>query len=68
LISSLLVFEVHNRDIIQELITRDVSESDNFDWLKQLRDYLDDEVVTVRSISNSFDYNYEQARNSARLS
>ncbi|EAY20056.1 Dynein heavy chain family protein [Trichomonas vaginalis G3] len=66
-ISCLLIFEVHNRDIIQQLIDQDISDPDDFKWIQQLRYYWEEETVWVRSINNSYEYSYEYAGNSARL-
>ncbi|OHT13633.1 Dynein heavy chain family protein [Tritrichomonas foetus] len=67
LTSCLLINQVHNRDIINQLADANVSDADDFKWAKQLRYYLDQGIVIVRSINNQFEYSYEYAGNSARL-
>ncbi|OHT04040.1 Dynein heavy chain family protein [Tritrichomonas foetus] len=67
LISCLLINEVHNRDIVSNLINLSVTDIDSFKWVQQLRYYWEDETVIVRSINNSYEYSYEYAGNSSRL-
>jgi len=66
-VSCLLVFEVHNRDIISSLIKDEVADVESFKWTQQLRYYWEDESIVIRSINNNYDYSYEYAGNSARL-
>ncbi|OHT14597.1 Dynein heavy chain family protein [Tritrichomonas foetus] len=66
-VSCLLINEVHNRDIIQTLVSNSVHDPDNFKWVQQLRYYWEDDTVIVRSINNTYEYSYEYAGNSARL-
>jgi len=67
IVSCLLIFEVHNRDIIQYFITNEVSDIESFQWIQQLRYYFEDDTVYVRCINNSYEYSYEYAGNSSRL-
>ena len=66
-ISCLLILEVHNRDIISNLIKDEVADLESFKWVQQLRYYWEDETVMVRSINNTYEYSYEYAGNSTRL-
>ena len=66
-ISCLLINEVHNRDIITNLIDQDVCDTDEFKWQAQLRYYWEEDTVIVKSINNVYEYSYEYAGNSARL-
>ncbi|OHT16390.1 Dynein heavy chain family protein [Tritrichomonas foetus] len=66
-VSCLLIFEVHNRDIISGLIQNVVSDVNAFKWVQQLRYYWEEDTVLVRSINNTYEYSYEYAGNSARL-
>ena len=66
-VSCMLIFEVHNRDIISKLIQDTVSDVESFKWIQQLRYYWEDDTVIVRSINNTYEYSYEYAGNSARL-
>ena len=67
LISCLLINEVHNRDILSNLISLTVTDIESFKWVKQLRYYWEEETVVVRSINNTYEYSYEYAGNSSRL-
>ena len=67
LISCMLINEVHNRDIITNLISQSVTDIDSFKWVQQLRYYWEEENVIVRSINNSYEYSCEYAGNSTRL-
>jgi hypothetical protein len=53
-ISCLLINEVHNRDIISNLIQQEVSDVDSFKWQIQLRYYWDEDTVVVKSINNVY--------------
>ena len=66
-ISCMLIFEVHNRDIINSLIKDEICDTEDFKWLQQLRYYWEEDTVMVRSINNTYEYAYEYAGNSARL-
>lgn len=66
-ISCMLIFEVHNRDIIQKLIDENIDDTEDFKWAQQLRYYWENDTVMVRSINNDYEYAYEYAGNSARL-
>ena len=66
-VSCMLINEVHNRDIVAELVSNEVSDEENFKWIQQLRYYWEDETIMVRSINNTFEFSYEYAGNSARL-
>jgi dynein heavy chain len=67
---SLITMEVHARDTIDKLIKKKCYSLDDFDWLEQLRFYLDEEQddrVVVRQTSAEIDYDYEYIGNSGRL-
>ena len=66
-VSCLLILEVHNRDIITDIVKEEVADIESFKWAQQLRYYWEDETVMVRSINNTYEYSYEYAGNSARL-
>ncbi|EAY07015.1 Dynein heavy chain family protein [Trichomonas vaginalis G3] len=67
LVSCMLIFEVHNRDIINLMVRNDVDDVESFLWEQQLRYYWEDDTVIVRSINNNYEYSYEYAGNSSRL-
>ena len=66
-ISCLLINEVHNRDIINNLVEQEVQDADSFKWQVQLRYYWEGNTVMVKNINNVYEYSYEYAGNSARL-
>ena len=51
-LSALLINEVHNRDIIAGLVKDEVSTTDDFKWVQQLRYYWENDTIMVRSINN----------------
>ena len=58
-INSLLVMEVHNRDIIDQLIEAKVSNINDFQWASHLRYYWEEDRCIVRMANASFQYGYE---------
>lgn len=73
-LESLIVIFVHNKDTVLDLAERGIESDDDFDWLVQLRYYIeenpdkpDQQDLFVR-ITNSFlSYAYEYIGNSSRL-
>ncbi|XP_013412698.1 dynein heavy chain 2, axonemal [Lingula anatina] len=69
-IVALVTIEVHQRDIIEQLIKRGVNDVTAFEWLSQLRLYWEKDVIddcVVRQTNTSFQYGYEYLGNSGRL-
>lgn len=67
-LGALVVIEVHNRDVVTQMVKDKVSDATSFDWLAQLRYYLvDDGSLVVRQTNASLAYGYEYLGNSARL-
>lgn len=61
------MLDVHAKDVINdELVAKEVCDTNDFAWLAQLRYYLEDDVW-VKIINCKCDYNYEYLGNSARL-
>jgi dynein heavy chain len=69
LVCTLLVINVHLRDVIGELLGQAVDTVTNFEWIKQLRFYMDAELleVAIRQTGYSFCYSYEYLGNGQRL-
>lgn len=44
---SLIVIDVHNRDIVDNLARQDVQSLDDFEWLAQLRYYYHEKETTI---------------------
>eukprot|EP00930_Biecheleria_cincta_P034372 TRINITY_DN23765_c0_g1_i1.p1 TRINITY_DN23765_c0_g1~~TRINITY_DN23765_c0_g1_i1.p1 ORF type:complete len:4302 (-),score=866.21 TRINITY_DN23765_c0_g1_i1:110-13015(-) len=73
-LEALIVIFVHNKDTVEELVKLGISAEDDFDWLVQLRYYIEENPekpeqrdMFVR-ITNSFlGYAYEYLGNSSRL-
>jgi dynein heavy chain len=64
----LVVIDVHARDVVQDLITKDVRSVFDFDWVAQLRYYWEEnDILRVKMVTASIDYGYEYLGNSPRL-
>lgn len=67
-LESLVVIEVHSKDIIGMLCERGVDSPTNFDWLAQLRYYWEENNhLMVRQINAELRYGYEYLGNTGRL-
>ncbi len=66
-ICSLIVLEVHSRDVLEELVKNKVSSIDEFLWLSQLRYYSENNELVCRMITAIRIYGYEYLGNTARL-
>jgi dynein heavy chain 1 len=56
---TLIIELVHQRDVIKALIDRKVSNQNAFEWLAQLRVYLEEDQVTVKMANATFRYGFE---------
>ncbi|CAG5104629.1 Oidioi.mRNA.OKI2018_I69.chr1.g1402.t2.cds [Oikopleura dioica] len=70
-LSALTVLDVHARDVIKELAEENISNVNDFDWLKQVRYYInkdgEQDEVYVHLINTEYPYGYEYLGNSPRL-
>jgi dynein heavy chain len=66
-IQGLIVLQVHCRDVAMKLIENNIAAVNDFDWIGQLRYYLDDEILITRMINASLSYGYEYLGNTKRL-
>ncbi|XP_053614808.1 dynein axonemal heavy chain 12 [Plodia interpunctella] len=66
-VKALIVIDVHAKDVIFELVGKNVTEVTDFQWLSQLRYYWEDERVYVKIINAVVNYAYEYLGNSDRL-
>ena len=66
---ALVTIDVHQRDVIEELVTLEVAATDQFDWAAQLRYYWDAKelAMTVRMMNAHSKYDFEYLGNSGRL-
>ena len=69
ILGAIITIDVHNRDIVQGLISSSVNSLGDFEWSKQQRYYWDAESdnLSVKMASSSFYYGYEYLGCSARL-
>ncbi|KAK2951696.1 putative Dynein axonemal heavy chain 1 [Blattamonas nauphoetae] len=69
IVNTMIVIEVHARDIVQTLAKKKINSPDSFDWMVNLRYYYNMETddALVRQTSTSFVYGYEYLGNSPRL-
>lgn len=68
-IKSLIVLEVHNRDVTEKIAELKVDHINNFEWAKQLRYYWEKEEddCFAKQTNTSFRYGYEYLGNGSRL-
>ena len=55
------------RDVVAKMCQDGVNNTNDFQWLSQLRYYFEDKRTIVRMITTSIDYGYEHLGNSGRL-
>ena len=66
-IGSLLVVEVHARDVLYRLEEKKVASLADFDWIVQLRSYWEDEEMLVRMVTACLASAWEYLGNTSRL-
>lgn len=66
-VKALIVIDVHAKDVIFELVGKNVTEVTDFQWLAQLRYYWEEERVFVKIINAVVNFAYEYLGNSDRL-
>ncbi|EFJ27757.1 hypothetical protein SELMODRAFT_94851 [Selaginella moellendorffii] len=66
-IGALVVIDVHARDVVTLLKEKQVSSETDFEWLSQLRYYLEENEVIVKMVNAARNYGYEYLGNSSRL-
>jgi dynein heavy chain len=61
LVNTLIILDVHARDIVGEFVRDSILEDKAFDWEKQLRFYWDKDLdnITIKQCTGRFDYCYE---------
>uniref|UniRef100_A0A8C4WR96 Dynein, axonemal, heavy chain 12 n=1 Tax=Eptatretus burgeri TaxID=7764 RepID=A0A8C4WR96_EPTBU len=64
---ALVTIDVHARDVVWEMVEKEVSSDMDFNWLAQLRYYWEKEQVRVHVINCDVKYAYEYLGNSPRL-
>lgn len=58
-IKALIVIDVHAKDVVEELMVKNVTNDREFKWLAQMRYYLEDDEAYVRLINATVKYAYE---------
>jgi dynein heavy chain len=67
-LEALIVIEVHARDVISKLAETELKGIEDFQWISQLRYYINQETgCTVKMINSVLPYGYEYLGNSGRL-
>ncbi len=66
-LEALIVLDVHNKDVVKNLVDQKISEITDFAWFSQLRYYWENSDTVVRIINAQVQYNYEYLGNSPRL-
>ncbi|XP_065685160.1 dynein axonemal heavy chain 1 isoform X1 [Hydra vulgaris] len=65
-LGALIVIEVHAVDVVERLLSENVSSINAFEWISQLRYYWEDTIL-VRAVNAVFEYGYEYLGNNGRL-
>ena len=71
---SLIVIDVHARDVVERLINKQISSLNDFEWVSTMRYYLTKSVedpneptVNIEMISTTIEYGFEYLGNTSRL-
>lgn len=65
--STMVVLDVHNKDILQNLNKKRVSNLDDFAWFSCMRYYLISQKMVIKMLDCTRDYGYEYIGNTTRL-
>uniref|UniRef100_A0AAR5PYC5 AAA+ ATPase domain-containing protein n=1 Tax=Dendroctonus ponderosae TaxID=77166 RepID=A0AAR5PYC5_DENPD len=66
-VKALIVIDVHAKDVVEDLMKKNVDNDKEFKWLSQMRYYLEEEEALVRLVNATVKYAYEYLGNSDRL-
>ena len=65
-LGALVVIDVHARDVVQDMVDKQVESDTDFNWLAQLRYYFQADDVYVHIVNASVCYAYEYLGNTPR--
>lgn len=65
--STMVVLDVHNKDIIESLVTNKVMNIDDFAWFSNMRYYLNDHLMEIKMLDCIRQYGYEYLGIAIRL-
>eukprot|EP01105_Mastigella_eilhardi_P025496 TRINITY_DN6953_c0_g1_i1.p1 TRINITY_DN6953_c0_g1~~TRINITY_DN6953_c0_g1_i1.p1 ORF type:complete len:4254 (+),score=1253.29 TRINITY_DN6953_c0_g1_i1:29-12763(+) len=65
--AGLIVFDVHNRDVVSDLLRADVADETMLEWIQQMRYYWEAETCVIRVLQSEMTYSYEYLGNTSRL-
>jgi len=66
-LGALIVIDVHGKDVVQALRDQKISSINEFEWIKQMRYYWEEDDCRVKCIQTDFPYGYEYLGNTQRL-
>ncbi|KAK0159286.1 hypothetical protein PV328_010182 [Microctonus aethiopoides] len=68
MLEALITIQVHERDVLVQLMNKKVRNVNDFNWISQLRYYwIDDSHLFLRVVNAQFPYGYEYLGNNGRL-
>jgi dynein heavy chain, axonemal len=62
-LGALIVIDVHAKDVTAELLKKKIDTINAFEWISQLRYYIENEDMRVKCIQTNFPYGYEYLGN-----
>ena len=66
-LGALIVIDVHAKDVVETLVKEQVDDINAFEWVSQLRYYVEDGECRVKMVQTDFPYGYEYLGNTLRL-
>lgn len=63
----LVVIEVHAKDVVEDLIRAEINDINSFEWLSQMRYYLEKDNLMVKMVNTERKYGFEYLGNQPRL-